>query len=166
MAQTATRIPQKAAIAVFLVLKFASTSALPKAQQAPKCATLAEQNSTLTPNGIDEDRYLWSCFLFLAQMSGRWDQLSERNYAPDRKRRAEAKIFLLPIARLPRATRGDKLWRLVCRLRPCAIDAYEKYRTNPKVASMCATWIGCVSKNRAAVCYLLRRSTTRRKIRP
>jgi hypothetical protein len=93
--QTATRIPQKAAIAVFLVLKFASTSALPKAQQAPKCATLAEQNSTLTPNGIDEDRYLWSCFLFFAQMSGRWDQFSERNYAPDRKRRAEAKIFLL-----------------------------------------------------------------------
>lgn len=80
---------------MFLVLKFASTSALPKAQQAPKCATLAEQNSTLTPNGIDEDRYLWSCFLFFAQMSGRWDQFSERNYAPDRKRRAEAKIFLL-----------------------------------------------------------------------
>ena len=62
----------------------------------------------LTPNGIDEDRYLWSCFLFFAQMSGRWDQLSKRNYAPDRKRRAEAKILLLQIARLPRATRGDR----------------------------------------------------------
>src|SRR6266480_5654233 len=79
-------------------------------------------------------------------MSGRWDQLSERNYASDRKRRAEAKISLLPIARPHRATRGDKLWRLACRPRPCAIDAHEKYLTNPKVASMCATWIGCVFK--------------------
>jgi hypothetical protein len=45
--ETATRIPQRVAITVFLVFKFASTSALPKAQQVSKCLTLAGQTPTL-----------------------------------------------------------------------------------------------------------------------
>jgi hypothetical protein len=45
--KTATRNPQKAVIAVILIFKFASTSALPKAQQVTKCLALTGQSPTL-----------------------------------------------------------------------------------------------------------------------
>jgi hypothetical protein len=41
--ETVTSNPQKTAIAVFLVFKFASTSALPEAQQASDPLTLADR---------------------------------------------------------------------------------------------------------------------------
>jgi hypothetical protein len=66
----AARNPQKAATAVFLVFKLASTSAPLEPQQVSSSMTVAGQNlPRLTPAGVDGTSYLFSCLRFIQRSS-------------------------------------------------------------------------------------------------
>jgi hypothetical protein len=68
--ERATRNPQKAATAVLLVFKVASTSALPEPQQVSSSMTVARENPPpLTPPDLDGACYIFSCLRFIQTSS-------------------------------------------------------------------------------------------------
>ena len=85
-----TKNPQKVAVAMYLVFKFASIAALPEAHQISDSMTVAVQTPPeSTPVTLDGVCYIFSCLLFARNLRAEAGP-EQCNCGAESKRRAEA----------------------------------------------------------------------------